>query len=114
MRVFRELLLNPGSTWMRPDLPTVYKANYATALLMAGHPSGCLEILGEINNGAHPSVERLREAIRRWEAGLSFWQRLNWRIGKIEPTGRPVQLAFAPGEFDEPEATASRSEMVAG
>lgn len=104
IRVFREFLLNPGSTWMRPDLPTVYKANYATALLVGGHPSGALEILGEIKDAAHPSVQRLRAAIRDWEASLSFWQRLNWRFGKIEPSGRPVQLDFPPGEFDEPSS----------
>jgi len=106
IRVFRELLLNPGSTWMRPDLPTVYKTNYATALLVGGHPSGCLEIINEIRNEQHPSVQRLRRAIATWEASLSLWQRLNWRIGKIEPSGRPVQLDFPPGDFDEP-ATAT-------
>jgi hypothetical protein len=105
-RIFREFLLNPGSTWMRPDLPTVYKANYATTLLMGGHPSGCLEMLHEIHDESHPSVQRLRGAIRQWESSLSFWQRLNWRIGKIEPDGRPVLLDFPPGDFSEPVSTA--------
>ena len=100
IRVFRELLLNPGSTWIRPDQPTHYKTNYATALLMGGHPSGCLEVLKEIKAEQHPNVQRLRDAIAKWEASLSTWQRLNWRLGKIEPSGRPVSIDFLPGELD--------------
>jgi tetratricopeptide (TPR) repeat protein len=105
MRALRELVLNPGSTWMRSDLQTVYKTNYATALLLGGHPSGCLDVLREINDEANPTVQRLHAAIERWAASLPFWRRLNWRFGRIEPNNCTVPIDFTPGELDDQPAT---------
>jgi tetratricopeptide (TPR) repeat protein len=101
VRALRELVLNPGSTWMRSDLLTVYKTNYATALLLGGHPSGCLDVLREINDESNPTVQRLRAAIERWAASLPFWRRLNWRLGRIEPNNCNVPIEFAPGELED-------------
>ena len=104
VRILRDLVLQPGCTWMIPNRPIVYKTNFATALLMSGRVSGCVEMLAEINREKHPSVIRLRMTIRRWERGLSFWQRLNWRLSQIDPANRPVELDFAPGDFADPPA----------
>ena len=101
IRAFRDLVLNPGSTWTRPDVPTHYKTNYATALLMGGHPSGCLDVLREINNEAHPAVERLRAAVKRWESSLPLLRRLNWRLGRLEPSNCKVSIDFTPGDLEE-------------
>jgi hypothetical protein len=100
MRLYRGLVLNPGCTWMRSDVPVVYKTNYATALLLGGQPSGCLEILAELRDEQNPTVQRLRAAIRTWESQLSFWQKLNWRFGRIEPANRPVTITFDAGDFE--------------
>ncbi len=100
MRLYYGLVLNPGCTWMRPDLPLVYKTNYATALVLGGHPSGCLEILAVLNAEQNPTVQRLRGAIKAWESQLTFWRKLNWRFGRIEPANRPVTVDFEPGEFE--------------
>lgn len=100
LRVYRNFVLAPGCTWMRHDLPTVYKTNFATALLLAGHPNGCLELLAEIHDQSQPAVERLLAVIARWEAGLAFWQRLAWKLGRFEPDNCRVSLEFTPGEFD--------------
>jgi hypothetical protein len=91
-------VLAPGCTWMRPG-PIIYKTNYATALLLAQHPAGCSEILEEIGCDEDPAVRALRSALRRWESQLSWWQKLNWRIGRVEPRNRPVTIDFSPGEF---------------
>ncbi|MEZ6112597.1 MAG: tetratricopeptide repeat protein [Pirellulaceae bacterium] len=99
-RVLRKLVLQPGATWMRRDIPNVYKSNFATALLLDGHPAGCLEMLAELNDPSSPAGQRLRAAIRQWEKTLSFSAWLNWRFGRIEPSGFPVQLDFEPGEFE--------------
>ena len=104
MRLYYGLVLNPGCTWMRPELPLVYKTNYATALLLGGHPAGCLEILTELNAEQNPTVQRLRGAIKAWESRLTFWQMLNWRFARIEPANRPVKIEFEPGEFELPPA----------
>lgn len=100
-RLYYDLVLNPGCTWMRPDLPTLYKTNYATALLLSGHPSGCLEMLAEIKDEQNPTVQRLRAAIKNWESRLTFLQKLNWWFGHIEPANRPVTIDFEAGEFEQ-------------
>jgi hypothetical protein len=100
IRVLRDLVLKPGCTWMRPDVPMAYKVNFATALLLGGHPGGCAEMLAELRQPTHPSVLRLQAAIDRWVASLSFWQKLNWRIYGDGPANRPVTIDFLPGELD--------------
>lgn len=96
--LFRSLVLNPGCTWMRRDRPMHFKTNFATALLMAGHPSGCLEILAEAGVES-PEAARLRAAIKSWEATLPFWPWVNWKTSRIEPPHRPAALGFPPGDF---------------
>jgi hypothetical protein len=107
--LFRRLVLAPGCTWMR-SAPTAYKTNYATALLLSQRPAGCLEILGELHCEKDPTVQRLRAAIKRWESQLTFWQRLNWWLGRIEPSNRTVPLDFPPGDF----GVAPRPEQAPG
>lgn len=102
--ILRSLVMPPGCTWTRPEAPDVFKRNFATALLLAGHPSGCLELLAGMRDDQHPRVQQMRAAIKRWEKSLSFFQWLNWRTGWIEPAGRPVLLDFIPGELESDEA----------
>jgi hypothetical protein len=101
MRLYYSLVLSPGCTWTRPDVPLVYKTNYATALVLGGNLSGCLAILAELNAEQNPTVRRLRGAIKAWESRLTFWQKLNWRFGRIEPAGCAVTVDFEPGEFEQ-------------
>ncbi len=98
--VFRSLVMPPGCCWTRLDAPLVYRRNFATALLLAGHPSGCLGLLAEMRDENHPRVKQLRSAIKRWEQTLSLLQWLNWRIGWIDPANRPVTIDFVPGEVE--------------
>lgn len=98
--VLRSLVIPAGCTWSRADVPNLVKRNFATALLLAGHPSGCLELLAEMRDESHPRVQQLRATIKRWEKTLSFMQWVNWRTGWIEPENRPVTLDFIPGELE--------------
>jgi len=111
--ILRSLALKPGCTWMRPEVPNLVKRNFATALLLTGHRSGCLEVLAEINDETHPRALQLRAAIKRWEKTLSFWQWLDWRTGWIEPVNRPATIEFVPGELEDelpqPETTPAAS-----
>jgi len=101
IRLFRGLVLSPGNTWARPEVPTLYKLNFATALLLSGSPSGCLSLLGDINEPAHPGVIRLQTALSQWAATLTFWQRLNWWFGRVEPTPCQPSIDFPAGDFSE-------------
>ncbi len=111
--ILRSLVMPPGCTWTRPDAPNMFKRNFATALLLAGHPSGCLELLAEMRDEQHPRVQQMRAAIKRWEKTLSFFQWLNWWTGRIEPANRPVAIDFIPGELEgelpRPDATPNAS-----
>ncbi|MCU0961510.1 MAG: tetratricopeptide repeat protein [Pirellulaceae bacterium] len=104
VRVFRELVLHAGCTWVRPDVPTVYITNYATALLLQGHPSGCQDVLASLTDLSHPTRQKLLGAINAWSASLGFWQRLNWRFGRIEPGECHIPIDFVPGDLDSGDA----------
>ena len=99
VRLYRQLVLSSNGVTLRPEAPTVFKSNFATALLLSRSVTGTEAVLQEAADESHPAVQRLRAAIARWRSGLSFWQRLQWRCG-MDP-GRPVDLGFAPGDFEQ-------------
>ena len=101
VRVLRPLVVAPGCIWTRPDVPNLVRRNFATALLLAGQPAGCLELLGEMKDDKHARVVQLRAAVKRWEKTLSLLEWMNWRSGWIAPENRPVAIDFVPGEFSE-------------
>ncbi|GAB5442774.1 MAG: hypothetical protein Fues2KO_31230 [Fuerstiella sp.] len=101
---YRSFVLKSGCTWTRPELPDMYRVNFATALLLHGHPAGCLSILAEVRDPGDPGVLSLRAEIAAWEKRLSWWHRLNWRFGRIEPAVAPPVLSN-PGVL---ESTAHR------
>ncbi len=95
--VFRGLVLIPGTVCLRPDAAPEHKSNFAAALLAAGNVAGGLRALDEAGDEGRPAVRQLRAAVRRWREGLSFWQRLRWRLGGSPP--RPVALGGDLGEL---------------
>lgn len=98
VRVFRELCLDSSGVILRSDVPVFVKTNFATALLMSGKVSGCVDVLSEIGDERDERVQQLRGAIRGWVSGLPFWRRVLWRLG-VEPKKR-VTLTFDPGELE--------------
>ena len=96
VEVLRDLVFNPDGFGIRPDAEPVFQANYATALLLDGNPDGFFGILGGIPERTHPAVARLDDAIRRWKAGMTFWQRVGSALGVGGPR---FTLNFPPGEL---------------
>jgi hypothetical protein len=96
LEVFRGLVLGAGSG-LKHDAPTVFKTNYATAQLLTGNMTGCIVTLGQAQDERHPSVQRLRAALRRWRQGLTFWEKVRSAFGAN--VGRPVELDFPPGDL---------------
>lgn len=94
--LFRNLVLS-GSLFLRQDVPTAWKTNFATALLMTDNLFGCIQVLRDIQGENHPSVQRLRGAIRRWHSELSMGEKFQWFLGG-QPARR-VELDFPPGEL---------------
>lgn len=100
IQLFRRLVLAPGCTWMKTDLPVIYLTNFCTALLLGGHPAGSYDCLCEIAERNHPSVIRLLAALKQWERSLPWWPRMLWKLG-VDP-GASIEVEFTPGEFFEP------------
>jgi hypothetical protein len=94
---FRQLVLAAGGLLLRADVPAVFKVNFATALIADGNLAGGLRTLGEVRDEGHPAVLEIRDAVRRWEASLTFWQKLRWSLGGEPP--RPFVLDFPPGRL---------------
>lgn len=100
VRLYRSFVLKHDCTWTRPDLPDVDRINFATALLLDGHPAGCLSILAEVRNHTAPGIQKIHESLERWMTTLNWWQRLNWRLGRVEPNAAPPSMKD-PGELPE-------------
>jgi hypothetical protein len=92
VQVFRQLTIGGGGLVLRPDAPTVFKANLAAALLAAGNVGGCLDVLAEARDPDHPAVKAVRRAVARWKAGLSFWQRRQWYLGGEPDSPLPADV----------------------
>lgn len=107
VRTLRTLVLPANCTWMKPELPVVYRTNFITALLLAQQPAGGKELMEQMSEQNHPSVIRLRETLECWEHGLSWWQWFNWKTGLIPNV--PIPLNFIPGEFFELNVPLSKS-----
>tara|TARA_R110002072_G_scaffold13481_1_gene56670 strand:+ start:108455 stop:109036 length:582 start_codon:yes stop_codon:yes gene_type:complete len=97
--VMRGVVFQKGTTWLKPETPVIYRANFCLALLLSGHPGGCRSLLTEVAEQGHPSILRLYQTLENWRKMLTFWQRLQWAAG-LDPES-PVVLDFVPGEFME-------------
>ena len=89
----------------RRDVPATYKINFAMALLVSGHPAGCLDVLAELSDDNYPQVQRIRTAIKRWSVSLPWWKKFNWRFGRIEPKNTPVTIDFELGDVAGKDAS---------
>jgi predicted Zn-dependent protease len=96
VELFRHLVLS-GSLFLRPDVPTAWKVNFAIALLMTDNLPGCIQVLRDMREEDHPSVKRLGNAIRQWEQDLTLWEKIQWHLGG-QPARR-VRLDCPPGEL---------------
>ncbi len=99
LQVYRTFVLSSGGIFLRPDVPTVYKTNYALTLLILGIPSGCLAALSEIEVD-NERARQMRECIRAWEKTLPLWPWFNWKFGRVDPRGYPIAIDFPAGDFD--------------
>lgn len=97
VRIYRTMVLDNTGLFLRDQVPTIYKANYALALLLSGHIAGGINILKDLTGDDHPSVQRLRAAVDAWKAKLSVFQKLGLMLG-LEPK-QPFVLDSPPGEL---------------
>ena len=99
LRIYRALLLIPGSTQLRPETDDLCRVNFATALMLHGLPSGALDVLSELRAPRLPAAMMIREAIQKWSRSLPWWRRIDWKLNRVDPPGARVPIDFEPGEF---------------
>ncbi|MFY9256803.1 MAG: hypothetical protein WAO83_25345 [Fuerstiella sp.] len=97
LKTFRSFVMQSGCTWMKRELPVVYRTNFVTAILLSNLPNGVRDTLAEISEKDHPSVMRLQDAVNAWQKSLSWWQKLNWKLGVVPAV--PLTIDFVPGQF---------------
>jgi hypothetical protein len=97
VNLFRGLVLAAGGIYLRSDAPTVFKTNFAIALLQSGNLEGCISTLFEIRNENHPTITRLQDSIDQWKQSLTFAQKLGWYF--CNRPARPVTLDFPLGDL---------------
>lgn len=88
LRLLRHIATDDAGR-LRPDVPTVFKTNLATALVAAGDVAGCLGVLDEIGDEGRPAVRRLRAAAAEWAASPAVWKRCLRRLG-VRPARGPA------------------------
>jgi|GEM_PF-1567620 len=96
---FRELALQSGGICLRPDVPLLFKTNYATALILAGNIAGGVSILREVRQPDDPGVQKIEAALHCWRDQMTFLQRILWKLLESLPPF-PVEFDFPPGEID--------------
>lgn len=96
LRLLRHIATDGAA--LRPDVPTVFKTNLATALLVARDVTGCLRALDEIGHEECLSVRRLRDAAAR-AVPRTAWERSLRRLGVWSPR-RPM-IEGPVGELSE-------------
>jgi hypothetical protein len=96
VHALRPLVFAPDGLTLLRETPDVVRLNYATALLLDGHSSGCTDILRRVDRKL-PGVQQLRRSIRAWQSQLGFWKRLCWLTGLGAP--QKVTLDYVPGEL---------------
>ncbi|HUW83548.1 MAG TPA: hypothetical protein VMZ31_12215 [Phycisphaerae bacterium] len=100
VELYRKLVMDEKGINLKRDVPTIFKTNFATALLLARNAAGCLSVLDEMADSRHPAVVRVRDAVARWRRSLGWWRRV-WLAMYGSAPATPVVLDFPPGDLDE-------------
>jgi len=95
--VFRNLVIPGQGFCLDPEAPTIFKTNYAVALLLGKHVDGCIGVLNQIEDQAHPAVVKIRSAIEEWKRTLGRLRRFFIPILGLPDT--TVPMGFPPGDL---------------
>lgn len=95
--VFRNLVIRGEGFYLDPGAPTVFKTNYATAILLGKHVDGCRSVLSQIEDQQHPAVLKIHNAIEHWRRTLGRVRR--FFIPLLGMPDAVVPLAFPPGDL---------------
>lgn len=87
--VFQNFICIPLTT------PSLYKANYLTALILKGNTQTAMDLEKTLNGSSHPYVVELKQAIQNWRRALPWYQRMLCKVN-LYPN-KAMKLPFVPG-----------------
>lgn len=96
IKVFQRIVFPGESPCVPQDMPALYRANFATAMLLADRADGAIAIIEHLEDDGHPYVRAVRQAAQRWKQGLSLMQKLGLWVGWYPK--RHIVLDFPPGD----------------
>lgn len=100
-KIFCKLVFPDKGFTIPDDVPTTFRANYATAWFLTGDFVAGSDLLRQIRDHDHPAVRRLRAAVRQWKRSLPWWRRLLLPLLGIG-RARPMHVGLAPGDLWTP------------
>lgn len=74
VQTFRRLAVT--GLYVRADVPPVFVANFAAAMMATGNFDGYAFAMSSLSEADHPSVARYRSEYGRWLEALPPWKRL--------------------------------------
>jgi hypothetical protein len=93
--IFRSLVFPDNCISVPADVPALYRANFATAMLLAGHKDSALAVLEHMDTNGHPYVTQFLTEVNRWKESLSLLERMGLAIGWYSK--RPFHCECPPG-----------------
>ncbi|MEW4453472.1 hypothetical protein AB1L30_12425 [Bremerella sp. JC817] len=99
--LYREIVFNAGCVWVRPEVPTFYKVNFATALILSGNIDGGSNILAQSMDENNEAALRLQACVQRWRRSYPLWKKIVWAVGLGPANNAPLTLDFEPGVFED-------------
>ncbi|QDU06241.1 hypothetical protein V6x_59930 [Gimesia chilikensis] len=94
--IYRSILLTNG-VFLRSDAPTVFKCNFAVALLLNKNIQGFDSALAAVRGADHPAISRLKTTVKDWKQKLTIWQKIQLVCGTHPNV--PIELSFPPGDL---------------
>jgi len=93
--IFRNLVFPSNCISVPSDVPALYRANFATAMLLANHKDSALAVLENMDTNGHPYVTQFLTEVNRWKEGMSLLERMGLAIGWYSK--RPFHCECPPG-----------------
>lgn len=93
--ILRDVVFPDNRICVPDDVPVLYRANFATAMILLRNIEAAHHLLEHMDVRSHPYAEQLATAFQRWKKTLSWIQRLLGSLGWH--AAKPICLDFPPG-----------------
>ncbi len=93
--VLRDVVFPDNCIFVPDDVPALYRANFATAMILVRNIEAAYHILEYMDVRGHPYAQQLATAFQRWNKTLSWIQRLLGSLGWYPD--KSICLDFPPG-----------------